>query len=84
MTEENRPNPEELLEIVKREELLSQKGKLKIFLGMAAGVGKTYVMLEAAQNLKKEGVDIVVGVVDTHGRKETAKLLEGLPIIPEK
>ncbi len=84
MKDEERPNPEELLEIVKREELLSQKGKLKIFLGMAAGVGKTYLMLEAAQKLKEKGIDIVVGVVDTHGRKETAELLENLPIIPEK
>ncbi len=84
MSEEERPNPEDLLEIVKREELQRRRGKLKIFLGMAAGVGKTFAMLEAAQNLKKEGIDVVVGVVATHGRQETAELLKGLEIIPEK
>lgn len=84
MVDENRPNPEQLLNAVMREESQRGKGKLKIFLGMAAGVGKTYAMLEAAQNLKVEGVDIAVGVVDTHGRKETARLLEGLEIIPGK
>jgi len=84
MNIEERPSPEKLLEIFKREESQRLRGKLKIFLGMAAGVGKTYSMLEAAQNLRREGIDIVVGVVDTHGRTETAKLLEGLEIIPLK
>lgn len=84
MIEEYRPNPEELLEVVRKEESQRRKGKLKIFLGMAAGVGKTYAMLEEAQKLKAEGVDIIVGSVATHGRQETAKLLEGLEIIPEK
>ena len=60
------------------------KGRLKIFLGMAAGVGKTYSMLEEAQILKDKGIDLVVGVVDTHGRKETEILLHGLKIIPQK
>jgi K+-sensing histidine kinase KdpD len=60
------------------------KGQLKIFLGMAAGVGKTYAMLEAAQSKMREGIHLIVASVDTHGRPETAKLLEGLPLIPEK
>lgn len=84
MNEDDRPNPEELLKVVQKEESSERRGKLKIFLGMAAGVGKTYAMLEAAQKLQKEGVYVVVGAVDTHGREETARLLEGLQIIPEK
>lgn len=84
MSEEDRPNPEDLLESIKREESKRTKGKLKIFLGMAAGVGKTYAMLEAAQKLQKERVNLVVGTINTHGREDTAKLLEGLQIVPEK
>lgn len=84
MNEDDRPDPEEILESIKREESRRNKGKLKIFLGMAAGVGKTFAMLEAAQKLQKEGVYVVVGAIDTHGREETAKLLDGLQIIPEK
>ena len=56
---------------------------MKIFLGMAAGVGKTYAMLEEAQRLLSQGVDVAVGIIKTHGRKETAKFIEGLKIIPE-
>lgn len=81
---EGRPNPEELLANIKEAELQSEKGHLKIFLGMAAGVGKTYSMLKEAHRLKELGVDVVVGIIDTHGRPETALLLEGLKIIPEK
>lgn len=84
MSDENRPNPEDLLKVIKQEEKQSRKGKLKIFLGMAAGVGKTYAMLEAAQKLHQDGKNVVIGIVDTHGRPETAKLLEGLKITPEK
>lgn len=84
MSEEERRSPEEFLMAAKHEASQQDKGKLKIFLGMAAGVGKTYAMLQEAQALNNEGVDIVVGIVDTHGRKETAKLVEGLKIIPEK
>lgn len=62
----------------------AQRGKLKIYLGYAAGVGKTFQMLQEAHRLKKDGVDVVVGLVDTHQRKETEALLEGLPIIPRK
>jgi two-component system sensor histidine kinase KdpD len=84
MEDESRPDPDELLQAIKHDEAKLKRGKLKIFLGMAAGVGKTYAMLEAAQRLKNSGVDVVVGIVNTHGRKETAALLEGLTIVPEK
>jgi two-component system, OmpR family, sensor histidine kinase KdpD len=84
MTEEDRPDPEALLSALKSEESRKKRGKLKIFLGMSAGVGKTYAMLEAAQIQVQEGVDVLVGTVNTHGRQETAKLLEGLKILPEK
>jgi len=77
-----RPNPDELLASIKREE--SHRGKLKIFFGAAAGVGKTYSMLEAARLQKKEGIDVVAGYVETHKRAETEVLLEGLEILPAK
>lgn len=80
-----RPDPKELLEYVKKQELaelLNKQGKLKIFLGAAPGVGKTYAMLESAIEALKEGVDVVVGLVETHGRKETKELLDKLEIIP--
>jgi len=80
MEADKRPSPEELLERIKRE----ARGKLTIFLGPAAGVGKTYAMLEAAQERLAEGIDVVVGWVETHGRKETQALLEGLAIIPPR
>ena len=60
----------------------SQQGRLKVYLGYAAGVGKTYQMLQEAKRLQQEGVDVVVGLVETHGRAETAKLIEGLEVIP--
>ncbi len=60
----------------------SQRGRLKVYLGYAAGVGKTYLMLLEAHRLKQEGIDVVVGLVETHGRPETAKLIEGLEVIP--
>lgn len=82
--EEERPNPEDLLDSIQREESRRKKGKLKIFLGAAAGVGKTYAMLEEAQQLKRDGVDVVIGVIDSHGRQETEKLLSNLDIIPLK
>lgn len=77
-----RPNPDELLERIKAEDQQNARGKLKIFLGYVAGVGKTYAMLEAAHQRKNEGVDVVVGYAETHKRKETEALLEGLEIIP--
>ncbi|MBI3327659.1 MAG: hypothetical protein HYZ81_13285, partial [Nitrospinae bacterium] len=78
--QDQRPSPAALLAAAERE----QRGRLKIFLGAAPGVGKTYAMLEAAQVRKREGVDVVVGLVETHGRPETGALLEGLEIIPQR
>jgi two-component system, OmpR family, sensor histidine kinase KdpD len=75
-----RLKPEDFLRLIEK----SRLGKLKIYLGHAAGVGKTYAMLEEAHRLKKAGVDVVVGWVETHGRKETEALLKGLEIIPRK
>ena len=72
---EQRPSPEALLEAARREE--GRAGKLKIFVGAAPGVGKTYEMLQSAHARKKAGVDVVVGVVETHGRAETEALLQG-------
>lgn len=79
-----RPNPDELLARIQAEEQQHARGKLKIFLGYVAGVGKTYAMLEAARQRRAEGVDVVVALVETHGRVETEKLLDGLEIIPRK
>src|SRR5271163_2023365 len=79
---EHRPSPEALLEAARREE--RRIGKLRIFVGAAPGVGKTYEMLQQAHALKKDGYDVVVGVVETHGRRETEALLEGLEVIPRK
>jgi len=79
---ENRPSPEALLEAARREE--SRVGKLRIFVGAAPGVGKTYEMLQQAHARKKDGYDVVVGIVETHGRRETEALLEGLEVIPRQ
>ncbi|MBL8501693.1 MAG: sensor histidine kinase KdpD, partial [Nitrosomonas sp.] len=81
MTDE-RPDPDHLLAEIKKEEIAAQRGKLKIFIGACAGVGKTYAMLNAAQQRLAEGIDVVIGVVETHGRSDTMKLLEKLPILP--
>src|SRR2546429_529340 len=79
---DQRPSPEALLEAARREE--GRVGKLKIFVGAAPGVGKTYEMLQQARARKKDGYDIVVGVVETHGRKETEALLDDLEVIPRR
>src|SRR4051812_9019337 len=79
---EQRPSPEALLDAARREE--SRAGKLKIFVGAAPGVGKTYEMLQSAQARVKAGADVVVGVVETHGRVETEALLAGLEVLPRK
>lgn len=84
MENEDRKSPDEWLEVVKKEESRAEKGRLKIFLGLAAGVGKTYAMLEEANKLNSYGVNIAVGIVETHGRQETAALLKGLREIPLK
>ena len=77
-----RPSPEALLEAARREE--GRRGRLKIFLGAAPGVGKTFEMLETARAKRRDGIDVVVGIVETHGRKETEALLEGLEILPRR
>src|SRR5579871_4138620 len=77
-----RPDPDALLNRVQMEAAQEKRGKLKIFFGACPGVGKTYAMLEAARAKKKEGVDVVVGLLETHGRKETAALLDGLEVLP--
>lgn len=79
-----RPDPDELLDKLQRDEARGQRGRLKIFFGASAGVGKTFAMLQAARKLSDEGTDVVVGVLETHGREETARLLEGLEILPQK
>src|SRR5437867_2268871 len=81
---QHRPDPDTLLARVQKEETQRARGKLKIFFGATAGVGKTYAMLEAAHARRAEGVDVVVGWVDTHGRAETEALLQGLEILPRR
>lgn len=81
--EENRPSPEALLKLARAEEAEAGQGKLRIFLGYAAGVGKTYAMLAVAQQRKREGRDVVAAYVESHGRTETDALLAGLETIPK-
>jgi len=80
--QDKRPSPEALLEAARREE--SRAGRLRIFVGAAPGVGKTYEMLQTARRRVKDGYDVVVGIVETHGRKETEALLEGLEVVPRR
>jgi two-component system, OmpR family, sensor histidine kinase KdpD len=75
-----RPRPEDFLELVQR----ARRGRLKLYIGFAAGVGKTFQMLEEAHVLRKRGVDVVVGFVETHGRAETAALIDGLEVVPRR
>ena len=84
MTDEFRPNPDVLLASLQKQEAQARRGKLKVFFGMAPGVGKTYAMLEAARREQGAGRDVVIGYVETHGRKETDTLTEGLPILPRR
>lgn len=77
--EPRRPDPDALLAATRL-----GRGRLKVFLGMSPGVGKTYEMLRAARRRKAEGGDVVVGVVETHGRRETQSLLRGLEVLPRK
>ena len=81
---DHRPNPDELLASIKEKDEKEKRGKLKIFFGMCAGVGKTYSMLEAAQIEKKKGADVVIGYVETHRRKETEALADGFELIPRR
>ncbi len=86
--DESRPDPDELLRSLSAEETesspTSSRGKLKIFFGACAGVGKTYAMLSAGKASLTEGIDVVIGLVETHGREDTKRLLEGLPILPHR
>jgi two-component system sensor histidine kinase KdpD len=79
---DKRPSPDALLEAARREE--SRVGRLRIFVGAAPGVGKTYEMLQTAVARKKDGYDVVIGVVETHGRKETETLVTGLELVPRR
>ncbi|AJE03565.1 sensor histidine kinase [Geobacter pickeringii] len=81
-SDERRPSPEAMLKLAQAEATEAKRGKLKIFLGYAAGVGKTYAMLEAARQRKREGRDVVAAYVESHGRAETDALLEGVEVIP--
>jgi two-component system sensor histidine kinase KdpD len=80
MSSESRPRPEAFLSLIRQQ----QRGRLKVYLGFAPGVGKTYEMLQEAQRLKRQGVDVVIGIVETHGRAETAALMEGIEQVPRR
>ncbi|MEC5215983.1 two-component system sensor histidine kinase KdpD [Actimicrobium sp. GrIS 1.19] len=77
-----RPDPDQLLRELQDAEHAARRGKMKIFFGASAGVGKTYAMLLAAHEARRSGIDVVVGLVETHGRRETMALLDGLPVLP--
>lgn len=79
---DRRPDPDQLLESIRQENERARRGKLKIFFGASAGVGKTYAMLSAARQARAQGVDVVIGIIETHGRSETAALIEGLEQVP--
>ncbi|MBI1215782.1 MAG: DUF4118 domain-containing protein [Alphaproteobacteria bacterium] len=81
---DKRPDPDILLSQIEADERKQKRGKLKIFFGSSAGVGKTYAMLQEAHRRQREGADVLVGIVETHGRQETLQLLEGLPILPRR
>ncbi len=82
--DDHRPDPDALLAATETQEAQARRGKLKIFFGASPGVGKTYAMLSEARRLRAQSLDVVVGVVETHGRSETAMLLEGLERLPRK
>ena len=84
MVDKQRPDPEALLKRVQAEEARRVEGKFKVFFGANPGVGKTYAMLEAAHEQRRDGIDVVIGVVETHGRAETEALVEGLEILPRR
>ena len=81
---DQRPDPDALLDKIQQDQARQRRGKLKIFFGSCAGVGKTYAMLSAAQELRRQAVDVIVGIVETHGRSETEKLLVGLEVLPPR
>ncbi len=75
-----RPSPEQFLNLIRRQE----RGRLKVYLGSSAGVGKTYAMLREGHRLKRQGVDVAIGIVETHGRAETAEQISDLEVIPPR
>src|SRR4051794_35282332 len=79
---DDRPDPDRLLERVRADEARAQRGRLRIFFGATAGVGKTYSMLEAARAARANGIDLAIGYVEPHGRVETERLIEGLERLP--
>src|SRR5215831_17061393 len=79
-----RPDPDALLKRVQADEARRSEGKLKVFFGANPGVGKTYAMLQAAHEQRRDGVDVVIGVVETHGRAETEALVQGLELLPRR
>lgn len=83
-TDDHRPDPDALLAQVRLEDAAAKSGRLFIFLGMCPGVGKTYAMLQAARQRQTEGVRVLAGIVETHGRSETAALLEGMEVLPRR
>jgi two-component system sensor histidine kinase KdpD len=84
MMNTERPDPDQLLARVERDKAKAKRGRLKIFFGAAAGVGKTFAMLLAAKERRAENLDVIIGVVETHGRKETKALLDGLEVLPPR
>ncbi|MBP6428220.1 MAG: sensor protein KdpD, partial [Bacteroidia bacterium] len=78
--EESRKSAQDFLDLIQK----SRRGKFKIYIGMSAGVGKTYRMLQEARALLQNGIDVKIGYVETHNRKETHELLAGLPLIPRR
>jgi len=76
---DSRPDPDRLLAKIKVKEIQARRGKLKLFFGASAGVGKTFAMLSAARVQQQQGVDVIIGVIETHGRAETEALVTGLP-----
>ncbi len=77
---DTRARPEQFLSLIRQQ----QRGRLKIYLGFAPGVGKTYEMLQEGQRLKRQGVDVVIGIIETHGRPETAALIADLEQVPRR
>jgi len=84
VNEISRPNPDALLAALQKEEARQKRGRLKVFLGMAPGVGKTYRMLEEGHRRVERGTDVVVGFAETHGRPHTIELLDGLEVVPRR
>ncbi|HWK84094.1 MAG TPA: two-component sensor histidine kinase, partial [Caldimonas sp.] len=82
--DDSRPDPDALIERIRVEEAKAARGRLRIYFGASAGVGKTFAMLAAARAAKAEGIDVVAGVVETHGRAETQALLQGLEVLPRQ